>query len=354
MYKKMTIFLTGATGLLGSYLLRIFLQNGHKVYCLVRRRNSENLRERVIETLKFWGNRFSTKNLIVLEGDITKDRLGFDKQSYLKLKDEIEEIFHCAAITNLNRPLEQIREVNVEGTRNTLELANEFQKNGKLLKTNHISTAYIYGNYVGRFKENDLDKGQEFHNTYEQSKFEAERIVEFYRKKGLWIDIYRPPIIIGHSKSGKILKFRNIYQLLYLCSLGIFNSLPVLNSYTRIVPVDSVSEAIYKISVNKKEKNKNYHPFPDKHTLIESIINLGCRLMEFKSPRIVSMKDFDIAKLTPAQMMILENSIFSVNFKADLDSSFTNDILSRLNFSFPRIDNKLLTVAIKYFINKSS
>ncbi|MFA6281795.1 MAG: SDR family oxidoreductase [Candidatus Omnitrophota bacterium] len=52
--KEKNIFLTGSTGLLGSYLLKIFLENGQKVYAPARSGKSENAYQRVIDLLKFW------------------------------------------------------------------------------------------------------------------------------------------------------------------------------------------------------------------------------------------------------------------------------------------------------------
>ena len=48
MKKKKTIFLTGATGLLGSYLLKILIEKGHKVYALVRSKNNKSAEDRVL------------------------------------------------------------------------------------------------------------------------------------------------------------------------------------------------------------------------------------------------------------------------------------------------------------------
>lgn len=352
MSEKRTIFITGATGLLGSYLLKILLQNGHKVYALARGQNVQEASERVIKKVKFWDEKVSAKNLSVLVGDIIKENLGLDSKTLYKLKSEVDEIFHCAAVTNLNWPLDEIRKINTEGTRNILYFAEECTKTGRFIKTNHISTAYIYGSFKGVFTENDLEVGQKFNTTYEQTKFEAEKLVGAYRKKGLWIDIFRPPIIIGHSKTGKILKFKNIYQLIYLCRLGIFDYLPVINLSARIVPVDSTSEAIYVISLNTKEKNKNYHPFANSDMPVNNIIGCGCRLMGIRSPKPVSLDDPDIKKLSPAQTAILQNTLFSINFQSKLNSDYTNKILEGYNFRFPKMDDNLLADILKFFINE--
>ncbi len=216
---KSNIFLTGATGLLGSYLLKILLQNGHRVYCLARSKDNKSAKDRVVDTLSFWDEETIAKykrNLKVFEGDIAKHNLGISDKEIFTLKEEVNEIFHCAAVTQFNWPLDKIRKVNVEGTRNVLELALKCKG---LKKVNYISTAYVCGDYKRVFKETDLDVGQKFNTTYEQSKFEAEKLVNEYRKERLWIDVFRPAIIVGESTIGKTFKFEHIDQLLRLWNL---------------------------------------------------------------------------------------------------------------------------------------
>lgn len=345
-----TIFLTGATGLVGSYLLKIFLQKHHRVYALARSRDDKTAQERVLKRLAFWGSRAALGNLVILEGDITKARLGLDAPIFRGLTKEIEEIYHCAAIVNLKWPLAKVRKVNVGGTKKVLDFAIACHKNARLVKVNHISTAYIYGNYKGSFSENDLDVGQKFNTTYEQSKFEAEAVVGAYRKKGLWIDVFRPPIIVGHSQSGKILRFNNVYQFLYLCNLGIFNSLPISGICVMLNAVDYVCEAIYLISSGTKKKNQNYHLFPEKPVPVEKFVSYGCQLMGLEKPKIVSLDGFQMANLTPAQRAILNNNILSIDFNNRLNSSYTNQLLKGYGFSFSEINEQFLTGVLKYFV----
>ena len=146
MNKPKTFFITGVTGLVGSYLLKLLLADGHKVYALARSKDNKTATERVMEILNFWDKDVAAErshSLSVLDGDITERNLGLDKQIIDVLKDEVEEIFHSAAVTQYNWPLDKIRKVNVEGTRNILDLAVIFRDQGKLKKVNHLSTAYV-------------------------------------------------------------------------------------------------------------------------------------------------------------------------------------------------------------------
>ena len=355
MSKKRTIFLTGTTGLIGSYLLKVFLQNGNKVYALARSKNIKDAEERVKELLNFWDGKILDKrlgDLTILKGDITQEDLLLNKKDKDTLIKEIDEIYHSAAITDINWALDEIRKVNLNGTKNILELATQCNEKGRLKKVNHLSTAYICGDYKGVFKESDLDVGQKFNSTYEQSKFEGEKVVKEYRKKGLWIDVFRPPLVLGESKTGKIFHFKNVYNFIHICRLGIFECLPILDFYVILVPVDYLAEAIYTISNNTKEKNKNYHPFSHKPMSLEDIVDSASELMGFKKPKFVSRDDFDINELTPAQRAILQNSIFAINQTPKLDSVYTVNILKRYSFTMPDFERKDFSNILRYFADK--
>ena len=180
-----SILLTGATGFLGSHLLRTLILSENKVYVLVRSAKNKTATQRIIESLKFWDDNIPDnylKNISVIEGDITNNNLGLKETKTIdELCNETEIIIHSAAMTDLMTPLEIIRKYNVEGTKNILKLALKCKNIRKLC---HISTSYVVGKKDGIvFDENMLDVGQEFNNTYEQTKFEAEVLCHEYMKK---------------------------------------------------------------------------------------------------------------------------------------------------------------------------
>ena len=352
MDNKKKILLTGATGLVGSYLLKILLQEGHKVYALARSKNNKNAKDRVTEVLNFWDKDVLSEKsycLEVLEGDIAKKNLDLDKQNLDLLKNEIEEIFHCAAVTQFNLPLKEIRKVNAEGTKNILELAVKYSKKGRLKKVNHLSTAYVCGDYKGVFKEDDLDVGQRFNSTYEQSKFEAEKLVEKYRKKGLWIDVFRPPLVIGESMTGKTITLQqSVYQLLHMWSLEIFDYFPGRGFLINIVFVDDLCNAIFKISYRASLRNRNYHPFNCNTTSLEEILNVSTKFLGFRKSRLVFRSEFFKNNPTPAQKMLLENNILLFNNNVSLDSIMTNKILKKYGFEFSSLDKDFLLKLLDY------
>ncbi len=350
--KNNKVFLTGATGLLGSYLLNKFILDERYVLVLVRKKNNLKSYERVTNGLLFWNKQIAKsakKFLTILEGDITDENFGLSKRNLVHHFEGIEEIYHCAATTAINKPLDEIRQVNVEGTKNLLEASLFSIRSGKLKKINHISTAFVCGNHFGIFKEKDLDLGQKFNSTYDKSKFEAEIVVNNFRKKGLWIDIFRPPIIIGDSLTGKIPFFKNIYQLFHLCELGIFDVLPLKKSFTYLAPIDLLSEYIYKISKQAKLLNQNYHVFSNKPILFENIILKAAKILNFKLPKLVELnKDFK-SRLRPVDRSIFDRMAFFLNLNAKFDCSNIEKFSIPGTFSGKRCWDVILDKMILYY-----
>ncbi|MDP2923723.1 MAG: SDR family oxidoreductase [Candidatus Omnitrophota bacterium] len=352
MDNKKTVFLTGATGLVGSYLLKILLENDCKVYALARNKDNKSAKERVVETLKFWDAKVLDKisNLVVLGGDITKENLELDKETKDLLENEIDEIFHLAAITRFDAPLEELRRVNVEGTKKVLELSLEWHKKGRLKKVNYFSTAYVCGDYKSVFKEKDLDVGQKFNIPYEQSKFEAEKVVDEYRKKDLWVDIFRPPAVVGESTTGKTFRFNHIYELLRLWSLDILDFFPTDERFSlNLTCVDHTIQTVYFIFHNITIKNINYHLFGEKQFFTREIFELARKYIGFTKTQPVSFEEFNEKNISPVQRNIMKRiNLINVVPQIKLDSTYTRNILKKYAFNFPEFTAEHFSKIIQY------
>jgi len=350
--KSKTYFLTGATGLLGSYLTKILLEDGNKVYALARSKNNKPALQRVVDILNFWDETTLKRyrsNLIVFEGDITKEGLGLEKSHIRTLKNEVEEIFHCAAAIEFNWPIEEIRKVNVEGTKNLLNLALTLKN---LKKTNHISTVYVCGTHKGTFSENDLDVSQSFNTTYEQSKFESEKAINQYRNKGLWVDIFRPPIVVGESISGKTIQFKHLYQFWRVCSMAIFDILPLPDGKIYITSVDLTAQAIYLISKMTKQRNKFYHPFSTKGTTLQHMLNIAAKELRFRKPKFISKYEFEVSILTPTQKNLLLNNIFYINTDVKFTAEHSSQIFYACGFDISLGKEEFFKRILHYAISR--
>jgi len=375
MNNKNTIFLTGATGFIGSYLLKIFLENGHKVYVLAKNKNGRSAKERVWESVNFWDKTLlssslekddipnvpspiiskgeGNKNLIIIEGDITYLNLGIKPEKLLKeLFANIEIIYHSAAITNIALPFDVINKTNVEGTKNVLNFALQCKGKGKLKKVNHISTAFVAGN-IGRidFTEDMLELGQEFHNAYEQTKYQAEILVKEYRNNGLNIATFRPTLVMGNSKEGKTIDFRLFFHALRFFSHGVFEIFPVNpKCLQNMINIDTTAEAIYLLG--ESPKNGTFHIYCPEDINLCKFIELASNFFKFKMPKLIPLDDFPFDKWTPVQKNLASPFIPYFNYKTRFVSKYTRNLLKNKGFVYPGIDDKKLEKIFSYCKNQ--
>ncbi|MFH1460752.1 MAG: SDR family oxidoreductase [Candidatus Omnitrophota bacterium] len=355
MNKKRTIFLTGATGLIASYLLKLLLENGNKVYALARGKKDQSAKDRVIDMLKFWQADISPdlfKNLTVVEGDITySDLVKLDAKDILnKLYNEIEIIFHSAALAELKVLYEKIKKINVDGTRNVLDFALKCKK---LKKVNHISTAYVVGDKNGiEFSEDMLDVGQGFHNTYEQTKFEAEVLChEYIDNKGLNISIFRPSMVMGDSIEGKTNNFRLFYEPLHFFSKEIYEAFPVNPNYTQnLINNDVVGKAIF--ALGEIENIAVYHIVSPNHITMQFFMQTAAEHFGYKLPKLIPIEKFNFNQWTASQKLLAEPFIPYFNFNTKFLSKKTGEIFNKVKLKLPEIKKESL-IKIFNFCNKA-
>jgi len=244
------LLLTGATGFVGKAVLARLVgkpQYG-RIYLLVRTRGNANAESRVADVLRtvFPSDQAMAlaSRIIPVAGDFTLPGLGLSEQDLALLRADVHQILHCGASTDFGAPLEEARQQNTEGTRQVLNVALNMRETGVLRRLDYVSTAFVAGIKRGLVNENDLDRGQAFANSYEQSKFEAEKLLAEYANR-LPITIYRPSIIVGDSTTGYTPHFKVLYWPVLLLARKM-TSLIVCNkrAYLDVVPVDYVADGI--------------------------------------------------------------------------------------------------------------
>ena len=112
-----------------------------------------------------------------MAADVTTPGLGLTAAMRDELAERTSTIVHSAASVSFTLSLPEARAINTEGTRRMLELATLADQRGGLDCYGQVSTAFVSGDHPGCFAETDLNVGQQFHNSYEQSKFESEQLV---------------------------------------------------------------------------------------------------------------------------------------------------------------------------------
>jgi thioester reductase-like protein len=233
----MTYFVTGATGFIGRHLVERLLERDGDIHVLVR----EGSQERLDALIARWGRPERIKKVV---GDLQEPRLGLSDEQIDELRGRIEHVFHLAAIYDMTAPDEANEKLNVEGTRNAVDLANALHA-GHL---HHVSSVAAAGEFKGFFREDMFDEGQRLPSAYHRTKFESEKVVREHASVP-W-RIYRPAIVVGHSQTGEMDKIDGPYyffKAIQKARAALPEWFPLVGpelGYTNIVPVDYVAAAM--------------------------------------------------------------------------------------------------------------
>ena len=352
------IFLTGATGFLGRYMLREILSDEDTAATvLVRSKRGTSASQRIESVLKYlYGVKYKAmaSRVKVIDGEVNSTALGLDDKSRRALAEKIDEIYHSAAIAEFRIPLDVIRKTNVAGTGNILEFALECKKTGRLKRVNHISTSYVAGTYMGTFCESDLNIGQKFNNTYEQSKFEAELLANEYRKKGLEVNIFRPSILIGEHLTGRTNNFKMFYQPLHFFNYEIFDAIPAnRNAKENLISVDVVTKQIWLIANMKDSVNKTFHIGNPSPITAGHFIDLASDFFGFHKPEFVPVENFDMHRLSKVQRLLIEPFVPYFNYNVSFGRSNTDKLLNRISYECPIVDDEILIRLFKFCADSS-
>lgn len=163
-----TVFVTGATGFVGRYLVSNLINGGFRVYVFTR---DPGRYAKPDERIK------------IIAGDITQR---------IDLPDEINVVYHCAGVINKEDLMEG---VNVHGTRMIADAA--LRCNCRLV---HLSSAGV----VGKTQENNnIDEYTVCRpqSLYEKTKLEAELVIKERVALGLRAQVLRPTIVFGVGRA---------------------------------------------------------------------------------------------------------------------------------------------------------
>jgi long-chain acyl-CoA synthetase len=266
------IFFTGATGFLGTQIIRRLIKKEDiNIIVLIRGENFEaalrhlsrawwewpDLMDEIDGLKKFNTNDYSDNKINLINGDLSEDNLGLDNDLYYFLVKTLTHIIHTAADIRLNAPLEVLRRINVQGTENIIKLSSEAHKNHTIKRFSYLSTAYVAGGQTKHISEDSLTDNYGFLSNYEKSKYEGELKV---KESGLPFSIFRPGMVVGDSKTGYVKTFNTIYVLMRLYINKQLPLMPVSSDVKiNLVPVDYVADAVMELTFDLKTEGLTFH-----------------------------------------------------------------------------------------------
>ena len=250
----MQYFVTGATGFIGKRLVKKLLERKGSVVHFLIRKESEN---KVVGLREFWG--VGSARAVPVLGDLTRKKLGLSTEAIKALKGRIDHFHHLAAVYDLGADEESQIAVNIEGTRNAVELAKAIDAG----HFHHVSSIAAAGLYEGVFREDMFDEAENYEHPYFMTKHESEKIVRTECRVP-W-SVYRPAMVVGDSSTGEMDKIDGPYYFFKLIQRmrqllpPWMPSIGLEGGRINIVPVDFVVNALDLISHKPGITGKCYH-----------------------------------------------------------------------------------------------
>lgn len=261
------LFLTGATGLVGRYLVRELLAAEVPLAVMVRPGKGPSTLEGIMRHWEQEAGRVLPRP-VVLEGDLRQDEVVIDPAARRWMAENCDAILSCAASMTFREDKHgEPFLTNIEGTRHLLALC----RSTGIRRLHHVSTAYICGLRQGRILESEVDLGQPLGNVYEKSKLEAEKLI---RGDDFLVErtFYRPASVVGDSKSGYVTSYHGFYLPLQLAH-AMAGRVPVGQMNERffaklglkgdegknLVPVDWLAKAIAYLVTHPEHHGQTYH-----------------------------------------------------------------------------------------------
>jgi len=175
----MNVFVTGASGFIGQYLVNELINNGYQVIGLSRKEKKSK------EDIKF------------ITGDITKS------ESFSSVLKDVDMVFHNAAYAMDWGKKDDFYEINVKGTKNVAEAC---RKHG-VQRLIYTSSAGVYG-YPKQGKIIIEDTEKKPLNMYQKTKYEGEKVLRKY--DDLTVSAIRPPLVFGPGSPALKIAFSNL------------------------------------------------------------------------------------------------------------------------------------------------
>lgn len=252
-YEKLNnIFLTGAAGFVGGYILKECLEKTKAdVYCLVRAKNEQHGMERIINNLAVYNLELDNdeKNRVkIVIGDISKDDLGFGSNQYKELSEINDLVIHCAAIDNFYLPYSSLKAANVDGVKNMMM----FSLNGK------VKPMFYTASCSASLIDDNMNSNQLIGiiNGYSQTKYVAQELLLNSIKKGFpgvsiklgYLYADEPEVV--HPQEG----FESLIASVY--NMGL---VPEMDADFDLTSVEYVADVITDMALNYPSNIKDHY-----------------------------------------------------------------------------------------------
>uniref|UniRef100_A0A060TAU4 Alpha-aminoadipate reductase n=1 Tax=Blastobotrys adeninivorans TaxID=409370 RepID=A0A060TAU4_BLAAD len=253
-----TVFLTGATGFLGTFIIQDLLSRKNsnvRIIAHVRAKTAEAGLDRIRNSgiaFGIWKEEFASR-IEPLLGNLEDKHFGLSDADWDRLANSVDVVIHNGALVHWVFPYSKLRGPNVLATINVMDLCTvgtpkffSFVSSTSTIDSDHyvaLSDSIIARGGRG-IPESDTLEGSRSDLTtgYGQSKWVSENLIRFAGTKGLVGTVIRPGYILGDSKTGASSTDDFLLRMLKGCiQLG---ASPDISNTINMVQVDHVARVV--------------------------------------------------------------------------------------------------------------
>jgi len=354
------VLLTGATGFLGAHLLfelasKIMQSQNGRIYYIVRAGDVGEAYEKLLKVGQVYQlnlGQFS-KFICPIIGDVSKPMLGLSEYDYLTLSQDVDIIFHNAALINHVVDYSTLMAANVSSTKEIIKLASV----GKLKHINYISTL---SNYLVDADNKITEDFPEYKQQdslaagYALTKWVSEILLSQAKNIGMPVTIYRPNYIVG-STNGGATSYINNHLLNLIKGCLELKSAPAWKMELDLGPVDFIAKLIVENALGKEDHlGKVYNISNPNKVKWESIINYLKKIgYEIDLIPEKQWQNILLNKVEQGNALYSLLPVYLYSQTSDdtqnqtiVNTENTLNLLSTYNLKWPLIDNSFLN---KYF-----
>ena len=260
-----TVFLTGATGFLGSYIIKDILERTSctiRLIALVRGvKDSKAAFDRLRRSLQgygLWRDDWSARLRCVV-GDLSKPQLGLEQRLWQTLSQQVDVVVHNGAIVHWIRRYQDLMDSNVISTIDAMKFCNEgkpkifaFVSSTSVLDTDYyvrLSEEQVSTGENAISEDDDMEGSRTGLGTgYGQTKWVSEQLVREAGKRGLRGSVIRPGYILGDSETGICNTDDFLIRMLKGCIQ--LSARPRIVNTVNSVPVNHVARVVVAAAFN--------------------------------------------------------------------------------------------------------